>query len=203
MLWDFAQTDGDMVAPILVGFGIVVLVLLSLLLFIGRTTRAPLARPLLDYPGDIHQVVDLEGIGDTYAERLHAAGIEHTQDLLFASRAEVARITRASPKTVARWCAMAELIKVDGIGPQYAEVLSRMDVAGIDDLRSRDARSLATRLAAYLDSLDSTVIGQKAGEKRIRAWIKAAQGMEKVPIDPQRVHVRPLQSKAARSRPAS
>ena len=79
-------------------------------------------------------VIQLEGIGPTYAERLRAVGIRTTTDLLAAEAPLVAEKIQADVPNVRRWQAMSRLIELNGIGPQYAELLVRAGYATVDDL---------------------------------------------------------------------
>jgi hypothetical protein len=83
-------------------------------------------------------------------------------------------------KTVEQWKHMAELIKVTGIGPQYAEALVRAGVQGIAELKRRSAATLADQVNAYLDTLDVNVLGTKITAKRIEGWQDAARPMRRM-----------------------
>lgn len=131
------------------------------------------------YDGDIHPVVDVEGVGPAYERQLAEVGILNTDQLLAHPAAAVAAAIDTPEKRVRSWQAMAELALVDGIGPQYAEALARGGVDGIRDLVARDARVIASEVNAHLDSLGVTVTGGTISETRVRTWQKAAEGMKR------------------------
>lgn len=197
MMWAEFGGGGAWMTGIIVAF-VVDILFLTGLFFVPTGTAAPERRVRFDYPGDVHDVVDLEGIGPAYAKKLHADGIIHTQDLLLANTDALARVTGAPAKTVGRWQAMAELVKVNGIGPQYAEVLARVGISGIDELKTCTPKALTDRMNTYLDGLKSTVIGRRAGTKTVGKWIQTARKMEKTPVNSETLKVQGLQSKAAR-----
>lgn len=204
MVWDHYQNDNDLLTPLLIAF-IVVAALLILMLFLRGDPAAQQTLPgetvtdpdNLDYPGDVHEVVDLEGIGPTYAEKLGAMGIQNTQQLLFADTAELARQTGAAKRTVENWKSMSQLVKIGGIGPQYAEALVRAGIDSIEELRDEPAAAIAGAVKGYLDSLETNVIGNTITTKRVENWQKKAKKMHKEPIDPDTCRVMPLGSKAA------
>ena len=75
-----------------------------------------------------YNITDIEGIGPAYAEKLAAANIATTDDLLDkcstpAGRAAVAAATGMGESTILKWTNMADLMRVSGIGRQYAELL--------------------------------------------------------------------------------
>lgn len=133
-----------------------------------------------DYKGDIHDVIDVEGIGPVYAEKLRQAGVASTARLCYENPATLAETIGAPEKTVRSWQAMAQLMKVSGIGPQYAEALARAGIMGIDELKRRSAARMADQVNEYLDSLDSNVLGTKITERRIAGWQAASKAMRRV-----------------------
>ncbi|HUR64361.1 MAG TPA: DUF4332 domain-containing protein [Candidatus Thermoplasmatota archaeon] len=144
---------------------------------------APVAAPeraYYDYPGDVHPVEDVEGIGAIYGDRLRAAGVHTTARLCFEDAQQLADKVGVPLKTVQQWQAMGELVKVKGIGPQYAEALARAGIDGIAALKRRAASTVADQVNAYLDSLETTVVGTKITEARVEGWKKAAEGMKRV-----------------------
>lgn len=124
-------------------------------------------------------VIDLEGIGQAYADKLNAAGIETTLRLLAEDPEDLCAKTGIAVGHITSWQKMAELTAVKGIGPQYAEALVRAGITGIAELKRRSAATLAKQVQDYLDSLDSHVLGNSITEARIRGWQEAAKGMRK------------------------
>lgn len=139
-------------------------------------------KPHSDFPGDDHLVIDIEGIGPIYAKRLQKEGVYTSSRLRFEKAGPLAKRIKAPRKVVKKWQAMAEMMKAKGIGPQYAEVMARVGVKGIDDLKQREPKALAKRVTKYLASLDSSVIGTNVKEGRAKSWVKAASKMRRRPI---------------------
>lgn len=140
------------------------------------------ARPKVyrDYPGDELFVVEVEGIGPVWEKRLIKAGVPTTTRLAYEKPAKLAKRIKAPEKTVRSWHAMSQLIKVRDIGPQFAEILSRAGIRGIEDLKRTPAEKIEKKLNRYLDSLDSTIIGRRPTIKRIKGWKRHAARMKKV-----------------------
>lgn len=133
-----------------------------------------------DYPGDNHPVEDLEGIGPTYGARLREAGVHTTARLTYEDSSKLAERIQVPRLTVEAWKQMAELVKVKGIGPQYAEALVRAGVAGIAELKRRSPAKMAQQINDYLETLDTNVLGNKITEKRVEGWKEAAKQLKRV-----------------------
>jgi predicted flap endonuclease-1-like 5' DNA nuclease len=136
-----------------------------------------------DYPGDNHDVEDIEGIGPTYAARLRQAGVHTTGRLTYEEAGELANKLELPRRTVEQWKMMAELVKVKGIGPQYAEALVRAGVEGIAELKRRSPAKIAEQINNYLDGLEVNVLGNKITEKRVEGWQEAAKPMKRIRLN--------------------
>lgn len=147
----------------------------------GRKPRASSeSRAYYDYTGDVHEVEELEGIGRIYGQKLRDIGVETTARLAYEDAEDLARRVMVPVKTVQQWQSMAELIKVKGVGKQYAEAMARAGIQGIAELKKRDAEAIAEQVNAYLDGLETNVLGTKITAKRVEGWQKAASGMKRV-----------------------
>lgn len=152
---------------------------------IGRTkTNGAAGRTYYDYQGDIHNVEDIEGIGRIYGAKLAEAGVITTARLAYEDTDSLARRVGVPAKTVEQWKVMGELMKIKGVGKQYAEAMARAGMDGIAELKRRSPNAIAEQINAYLDSLDTNVLGNKVTEKRVEGWQKAAKQMRKVKLDP-------------------
>jgi predicted flap endonuclease-1-like 5' DNA nuclease len=88
------------------------------------------------------KIIDVEGIGPSYAEKLQSAGINTTDELLehcksSKGRKDMAESTGISEKLVLRWTNHADLFRVKGIGEEYADLL---EAAGVDTVPELDER---------------------------------------------------------------
>lgn len=154
---------------------------------LDEARKAPKAKPragptYYGYSGDVHPVEDIEGIGAIYGEKLRNAGVYTTDRLCYEKTETLADKVGVPRKTVETWKAMSELVKVKGVGPQYAEAMARAGINGIADLKRRRPAGLAEQVQAYLDSLNATVIGTPITEKRVEGWQKNAARMKRVKL---------------------
>jgi predicted flap endonuclease-1-like 5' DNA nuclease len=149
-----------------------------------EATAAPEPEPskdtYYDYPGDNHDIEDIEGIGKVYGDKLRGLGIQTTARLAYEEAGSLAERTQLPRRTIEQWKQMAELIKVNGIGPQYAEALVRAGIEGIAELKRRSPAKIADQVNAYLDTLDTNVLGTKITAKRVEGWQENARPMKRI-----------------------
>ncbi|MCA1819253.1 MAG: DUF4332 domain-containing protein, partial [Halobacteriales archaeon] len=143
------------------------------------TAPAEPGRAYYDYDGDVHQVEDIEGIGRIYGDKLRAIGVHTTARLCYEDAQSLADRVGVPVRTVESWKAMSELVKVTGIGPQYAEALARSGINGIAEMKRRSPGAIAEQVNSYLDGLHTNVVGTKISEARVKGWQKAASKMKK------------------------
>ena len=98
-----------------------------------------------------YKIQEIQGIGPAYAEKLIAAGIT-TSDLLLEKgqtpkgRKELEEATGLSSKLILTWVNHADLFRVKGIGPQFAELLEAAGVDTVKELATRNAENLARKM---------------------------------------------------------
>lgn len=99
----------------------------------------------------VYKIIDIEGIGNVYAEKLIAAGIETADQLLDkcatpSGRKALEDATGISGKLILTWANHADLFRVKGIGPQFAELLEAAGVDTVKELSHRVAANLAAKM---------------------------------------------------------
>lgn len=98
-----------------------------------------------------YKVIDIEGVGAAYAEKLVAAGLNTAAQLLDkcatpAGRKALAAETGLSDKLILKWANHADLFRVKGVGPQFAELLEAAGVDTVKELAHRKAENLAAKM---------------------------------------------------------
>ena len=98
-----------------------------------------------------YKVIDIEGVGESYAQKLTEAGVNTVDQLLERcvtpkGRKELAETTGISPKLILKWANHADLFRINGIGPQFAELLEAAGVDTVKELRHRNAENLAAKM---------------------------------------------------------
>lgn len=98
-----------------------------------------------------YKVIDIEGVGEVYAEKLTAAGINTTDDLLEKcatpkGRKELEEATGIVHGYILKWTNHADLMRINGIAGQFAELLEAAGVDTVKELRNRKAENLQPKL---------------------------------------------------------
>ncbi len=98
-----------------------------------------------------YKIIDVQGIGPVYAEKLIAAGIENTDQLLekgasAKGRKELEEATGITSKLILTWVNHADLYRIKGVGPQFAELLEAAGVDTVKELAHRNAANLAAKM---------------------------------------------------------
>jgi predicted flap endonuclease-1-like 5' DNA nuclease len=126
----------------------------------------------------------IEGIGDTYREKLRGSGIRNVDDLLDRGcsrrgREELAIATGISDKLLLRWINQADLYRIRGIGKEYAELL---EAAGVDTVPE-----LAQRVPANLLGAMGTANEQRKMVRRLPALIQVERWVTQARELPRRI----------------
>ena len=99
----------------------------------------------------VYKIIDIEGVGDVYAEKLIAAGIKDTDAILAkcakpAGRKALEEETGISGKLILKWTNHADLMRINGVGPQFSELLEASGVDTVKELRNRVPANLQAKL---------------------------------------------------------
>ena len=98
-----------------------------------------------------YNIIDIEGIGPAYAEKLKTAGINTTDDLLSkggtrAGRKELADATGIDDGRILTWVNHCDLHRIDGIAGQISELMESAGVDTVKELATRNAANLAAKM---------------------------------------------------------
>jgi len=128
-----------------------------------------------------YKIIDIEGVGDVYAEKLVAAGIEKVSQLLEKcaapkGRKELAEATGINEKLILRWTNHADLFRINGVGPQFAELLEKAGVDTVKEFRHRLAENLQPKLAEINEQFH--ICGRTPVVSEIQKMIDQAKELE-------------------------
>ena len=116
-----------------------------------------------------YKIIDIQGVGEVYAEKLIAAGIKMTDDLLVkcakpAGRKALAEETGISPKLILTWTNHIDLFRIQGVGPQFAELLEASGVDTVKELKHRVAANLQAKMVEVNEAKNLTNRVPSVGE---------------------------------------
>ncbi len=129
----------------------------------------------------IYKIIDIQGIGPVYAEKLTGIGIETVDQLLekgadAKGRQAIEEATGIRHDLVLTWVNHADLFRVKGIGPQFAELLEAAGVDTVKELRNRNAANLAAKMLEVNE--EKHLCRRTPVEKEVQKFIDLAKELE-------------------------
>lgn len=123
-------------------------------------------------------IEEIEGIGPAYAVKLRGAGIATTDALLVTAgsakgRALLADTTGIGASVLLEWVNHVDLMRIDGVGPEYADLLEEAGVDSCAELAHRNAAHLAAKLAQVNEA--KALVRRVPSESVVAGWITQAK----------------------------
>jgi predicted flap endonuclease-1-like 5' DNA nuclease len=130
-----------------------------------------------------YKIIDIQGIGPVYAEKLIAIGIVTVPQLLKAGacpkgRKALEEKTGIRGDLILTWVNHADLFRVKGVGPQFSELLEAAGVDTVKELRNRKAANLAAKMLEVNEA--KHLCKRTPVEKEIQKFIDLAKELEPV-----------------------
>ncbi len=128
-------------------------------------------------------VKEVEGIGPSYAEKLKTVGIVTTSSLLAQGstaqdRKKIAESTGINGDMLLRWVNHADLIRIKGIGPEYAELLEAAGVDSVPELAQRVPQNLHQKMLEC--NAEKKLVRRPPALSMVTSWVKQAQKLPRV-----------------------
>jgi predicted flap endonuclease-1-like 5' DNA nuclease len=126
------------------------------------------------------KISEIEGVGESYAAKLQAAGIVTVESLLEkgaapAGRKELAESTGISEKLILKWVNHADLFRLKGVGGDFAELLEVSGVDTVPELAQRNAENLHGKMAEVNEARN--LAGRIPSMSEVESWIAQAKGL--------------------------
>jgi predicted flap endonuclease-1-like 5' DNA nuclease len=128
-----------------------------------------------------YRIDEIEGIGPAFRKKLEKAGIRNTAHLLTHAgakrgRVKLAETTGIDEKRILSWVNLADLMRVKGIGKQFAELLEAAGVDSVKELRHRNAENLAKAMGEV--NAKKKLTRAVPSVSQVQRWIDAAKTTE-------------------------
>lgn len=128
-------------------------------------------------------LVNIEGIGESYAQKLREAGVASQEELLEmgasrAGRQELAEKTGISSKLVLEWVNQADLCRIRGVGEEYADLLEAAGVDTVPELAQRNPDNLSAKLGQVNE--EKELVRQMPSISQVRDWVAQAKELPRV-----------------------
>ncbi len=129
------------------------------------------------------RLTKVEGIGESYAEKLMTIGIITTEELLekgatAKGRAEIAEKSGISPKLILRWVNHVDLFRVKGIGEEYADLLEAAGVDTVPELAQRNPDNLAKKLSEV--NAEKKLVRRLPTPGQVADWVAQARELPRI-----------------------
>lgn len=131
----------------------------------------------------MHKLINIEGIGPIFANRLHDEGLDYQEQFLNicakpAARKRVAEHTGISQKLILKWTNRADLARINGIGEEYADLLEQCGVDTIPELAHRNPEHLFKKICDV--NTECHFVRRLPNLEDIESWIKQAKSLPKI-----------------------
>jgi predicted flap endonuclease-1-like 5' DNA nuclease len=129
-------------------------------------------------------IEEVEGIGPVYAEKLGAAGIKSTDDLLErgakpSGRTALQEATGISHSQILEWVNHVDLMRIKGVGSEYSDLLEAAGVDSPAELARRNAANLATTVQEVVAARPG-IVRRVPTETELQGWIDQSKDLPKV-----------------------
>jgi len=124
------------------------------------------------------RIIDIEGIGPTYASRLKRVGIRTTERLLNVAahrqgRKDLAKLTSISETLILEWVNLADLMRIKGIAAEYSDLLEEAGVDTVKELRNRRPDNLYQALVEI--NAKKQLVRRLPSRREVDSWVKQAK----------------------------
>ena len=128
-------------------------------------------------------LVDIEGIGETYAQRLKEAGIGSTGVLLEKGstpqgRKEIAEKAEISAKLILEWVNHVDLYRIKGVASEYSDLLEEAGVDTIPELAQRVAENLHQKMMQV--NAEKKLVRRLPTQGQVADWIDQAKKLPRI-----------------------
>lgn len=124
------------------------------------------------------RLIDVEGIGPVYAEKLKRAGVGSAESLLHigktpTGRKDLAARSGVSQKQILEWVNHVDLFRLKGVGEEYADLLEEAGVDTVVELAQRKADNLLARMTEV--NAKKNLVNKMPARSQVEDWIKQAK----------------------------
>ena len=126
------------------------------------------------------KIINIEGIGPTYAKKLVSIGINTSDDLLKKGRTpqgrkEIANQSEISEDQILRWVNLSDLIRIKGVGEEYSDLLEESGVDTVVELATRNAENLQKKMLEVNDK--KNLVRRPPRLKDVEDWVSQAKNL--------------------------
>ena len=126
------------------------------------------------------KILDIEGIGPTYAQKLTHVGITTTEALLDAGatpsgREALSEKTGIAESLLLEWVNLADLFRIKGVGEEYSDLLEEAGVDTVVELSRRNAENLHAKILEVNE--EKQLVRRPPALSFVQNWIEQAKSL--------------------------
>ena len=128
-------------------------------------------------------ILEIEGIGPVYREKLVAYGIKTVEALLKAGaspsgRAAIADGSGISKSLVLEWVNHADLWRIKGVSEEYSDLLEEAGVDTVVELAQRNAENLYAKIKEV--NMEKKLVRRLPSARQVADWVFQAKSLPRV-----------------------
>ena len=129
------------------------------------------------------KLLDIEGVGEVYAQKLKAAGVGSTEALLKVGanpkgRKELAEKSGISESLILEWVNHVDLFRIKGVGEEYADLLEEAGVDTVPELAQRKPENLLEKMTVI--NQQKKLVRRLPVLSQVTNWVDQAKQMARV-----------------------
>jgi predicted flap endonuclease-1-like 5' DNA nuclease len=127
------------------------------------------------------RLIDIEGIGPSHAKTLEGQGLTNTDQLLetagsASGRKKLAESTGISEKQILEWVNRADLMRINGVGSEFSDLLENSGVDSVKELATRVPANLQAKMAEVNEAKKLTRRTPNLAE--VEKWVAEAKTLD-------------------------
>lgn len=128
-------------------------------------------------------LLEIEGVGEVYAQKLKAVGVRSTEALLQAGaapkgRKELAEKTGIAETLILEWVNHVDLFRIKGVAEEYADLLEEAGVDTVPELAQRKAENLFEKLVEINEA--KKLVRRLPVLSQVVDWVEQAKKLPRI-----------------------
>lgn len=129
------------------------------------------------------KLLDIEGVGVKYAQKLKAAGVGSTDMLLKMGatpkgRKDLAEKADISEHLILEWVNHVDLFRIKGVGEEYADLLEEAGVDTVPELAQRKPENLVEKMAEV--NKTKKLVRRLPVLSQVSSWVEQAKKLPRM-----------------------
>jgi predicted flap endonuclease-1-like 5' DNA nuclease len=128
-------------------------------------------------------IIDIEGIGPVYREKMIAYGIKTVEGLLKAGaspkgRSDIEKGTGISGTLILEWVNHADLYRIKGVSEEYSDLLEEAGVDTVVELAQRNPENLYDKIKEV--NMEKKLVRRLPSARQVAHWVMQAKSLPRV-----------------------